>query len=111
MQAFVGDGELVLEDFAVGPVTRLDAFFQLEGRIGSGEHGRRVGADDVQLALRQLGDFIAVADDAGVQGAVRTVGIAGVDGGENLAIGPRRIGFYHQHRYWAVAQQFPIVWG
>ncbi|MNE65178.1 hypothetical protein D3C80_1606370 [compost metagenome] len=63
-----------------------------------------MGADDVQIALGQVGDLVAVVDDVLVQQAMRLVVIADIHSGEDHPASPWPLGLDHQHRARAQAQ-------
>ena len=111
VQALVADVVLGLEAAALLAIARLDGFLELEGGVGSRQHGCWVRGGHMQRALGQAGDVVAMADDAGMQGAVLAIGVADIDGGENVATRPGPFGLDHQHRAWAVAQQLPVLGG
>lgn len=62
----------------------------------------------MQLAVSQVGDLVAVVDDGGVERTVLEIGIAHIHRSEDVATGPWVVGFHHQHRAGAIAQQLPV---
>ena len=111
MQALIADFVLGLKRLTLLAVARFDGFLELESWVGRREHRRRMSADHVQLSLGQGGNIKAMADDAGVQGAVFAIGIADIDRSQDDATSPGFFGFHHQYWRRAVAQQFPVIGG
>jgi len=70
-----------------------------------------VCTDDVQLPVGEAGYLVTVTDDGRMQRTVLEIGIADVDGGQDVAAFPGRIGFHHEHGAGAITQQLPVFGG
>ncbi|MNP03157.1 hypothetical protein D3C76_950320 [compost metagenome] len=85
-----------------------DAFLELEYGVGCRQHRVRVGAHHVQAGMTEVGEVVAVAEDANLQHTMLEVVAAGVNGRKDGALCPRIGMLDHQHWARALAQQVPV---
>src|SRR5690606_587915 len=111
MQVGLGDIVLITVTRGLVGIDPDDVLAQLVDRVGCRQHGRRVGADQMHLAIDHVGDIRRVADDGVMQHMMLVVMVAQVDRGQNVAMHPGGAVLDQQYRCWAITQQLPVIRG